>query len=83
MKYKVCCEEINNKEVIIERGVWTGKTSLYINNKKLKGISKNKFAYKEDEDKEVEFIIKGNEFSGIELYVNNRPITILRRLNVL
>lgn len=83
MKYSVCCEETNNKMIIIERSVWTGKSNLYVNNTKLTSIGKNVFLHRENDDTEVEYILKGNEFSGIVLYINNQPITVLRKLNAL
>ena len=36
---------------------------------------------KENYGEEVEFTLKGNEILGMQLYFNNRSITILRKLN--
>jgi hypothetical protein len=79
MIYRVCNEETNNKEIVLERTA--SKTNLYVDNKKAISLGKNRFLHKENDGEEVEFTLKGNEILGMQLYFNDRSITILRKLN--
>ncbi|HHX80094.1 MAG TPA: hypothetical protein GX692_03410 [Acholeplasmataceae bacterium] len=81
MKFVVCNKETCNNEIMVEKSVWTGRTSLYINGKPMNKIGKNLFSYNDSEGKEKKVAFKGSEILGIELYMDGRTITILRKLN--
>lgn len=79
MIYIVCNEKTNYNEIILERSFF--KSNLYINYEKAISLEKNRFLYKENDGEEVEFTLKGNKILGMQLYFNDRSITILRKLN--
>lgn len=79
MKFVVCNKETCNNEIMVEKSVWTGRTSLYINGKPMNKIGKNLFSYNDSEGKEKKVAFKGSEILGIELYMDGRTITILRK----
>lgn len=82
MKFSVCSEETNNKMVLLERSIWTGKSNLYIDNVKLKNVKRNKFVYRDSGNNQIEVTLKGNEITGFEFTMNNKTIALLRKLNV-
>jgi hypothetical protein len=82
MKFFICNQETGNNKILLEKSAWTGKSSLYINGKAMKKMVRNSFSFYDSEGKEKKVQLKGNEIFGIEMLMDGRSITILRKLNV-
>lgn len=82
MKFYLNNEQTDNMDILLERSIWTGKTTLKVNGRELQRIKRNIFSYKDKDGNEMDARVKGNEIIGFELFLGDRQITILRKLNI-
>ncbi len=62
--------------IVYSESFWTGKKEIFVQNKLLGKVTKNKF-YLMQENETVYFYIKGNALTGVELAVEKRTHTII------
>ena len=75
MKREITAPDGTN--IYYEEGFWTGKKTIKVNGKTLIKVRKNFYG-----DGDVEYRLKGNFYSGVELISPNKIYTIYEKLNV-
>lgn len=83
MKFSVRNKETNFNGIVIDKSVWSGKSIIYINGQLAKNIGRNTFTYNDSEGNHMDMTLKGNELTGLKLIINDRVVTIIRKLNIL
>ena len=62
---------------VYDENFWTGKKKMYINSKEMRKIGKKEFTLSEGETTYV-VQVKGSFFAGVTLYVNSKPIELVK-----
>ena len=68
---------INDTNYVYDENFWTGKKNIYINGKQATKVNKKEFVLSNGEEK-TSIYIKGSYFSGVTLYVNTKPIELVK-----
>ena len=66
----------DNKTIKYEENFWTGKKSLTVDGESLKAINRKTFT-----DGTYDYVIKGNQFTGLTVTYNDTEYTIIEKLS--
>lgn len=75
-------DETNNRKIELVRSIWTGSTSIFVDGKQARKINKTQFILEEPGQESLYIYLYGNEFKGMELVIDGKTITVLRKLKV-
>ena len=68
---------VDDINYVYDENFWTGKKRMYINGKEMRKIGKKEFTLSEGETTYV-VQVKGSFFAGVTLYVNSKPIELVK-----
>lgn len=77
MRVRINDERTGNSPLVYNESFWTGKREVMYNGALCSKISKSEFAYNNEDGEFKTIYIKGNQFVGLKLIINNNEIVLV------
>src|SRR5690606_13597730 len=81
MKFILKNEKTKQQTMIIERNVWTGKTSIIVDDIPAIKVAKLTYEYIDIDEKRIQVKIQGNDISGLEVVIDGEIIQLNKKLS--
>ena len=77
MRVRINDERTGNAPLVYNESFWTGKREITYNGTFCSKISKSEFAYSNEDGEFKTIYVKGNQFAGLKLRINDNEIVLV------